>query len=406
MTAKLPFLKVNKTNIVDETGSPIFLKGIALGGWLMMEGYMMCGRNISEKACKEGLERSAGKEACDDFTRSFRETFIRESDIKTIKEWGANCIRIPFNYRVVEFEDKPFSLNEDGLAYLDRAVEWCRKHSLYCILDMHAAPGAQNPDWHADCTGQPEFFTDQFNQDRYLRLWHFLADRYCDVSNIAGYDVLNEPVLKLHQDGIIKDIYEKVTKEIRDVDQRHIIFLEGADWGTRISFLGTPQDKNTAYSIHTYPPPDFTFNWIVGLNYPGKAYNIMWNKTTLDLLAKQYTEFIKRREVPLYIGEFGVNYRDGHYGELNWVKDMLYIFEKRQFNWTYWTYKTIANSVFPDGIFRYIQNPPWINRKGPVTGWENFYTMWTKERGNIVSSWKTERFERNDKLLQILKNHF
>ncbi|MFA6079364.1 MAG: glycoside hydrolase family 5 protein [Candidatus Omnitrophota bacterium] len=406
MAAKLPFLHVDKTDIVDESGKPIFLKGVALGGWLMMEGYMMCGRNIPEKAFKEGLERSAGKEACNEFTRAWRDTFIRESDIKIIKGWGANCVRIPFNYRLAEFEDKPFSLNEEGLAYLDRAVEWCQKHALYCILDMHAVPGAQNPDWHSDCTGEPEFFKDQFNQDRFLRLWHFLADHYSGVSNIAGYDVLNEPVLKLHQDGMIKDVYDKVTKEIRDVDQKHIIFLEGSNWGSRISFLGTPQDKNTAYSIHTYAPPDFTFNWIVDMTYPGRAYNVMWDKKTLEIFAKQYTEFTNKHEVPLYIGEFGVNYRDGHYGELNWVKDMLNIFEKRQFHWTYWTYKTVANSVFPDGIYRYIQNPPWINRKGPVTGWENFYTMWTKERGKIISSWKTENFERNDKLLQMLKNHY
>ena len=145
MAQRLPFLKTDGTKIVDEAGKPVMLRGVALGGWLMMEGYMLNGRNIAEKSFKESFERALGKGALDDFTRSFRDTFIRESDIKNIKAWGANCIRVPFNYRIAEFEDRPFSFNEEGIKYLDRAVEWCRKYGLYCILDMHAAPGAQNP---------------------------------------------------------------------------------------------------------------------------------------------------------------------------------------------------------------------------------------------------------------------
>ena len=406
MSGKLPFLRVKGTGIVDESGRPIILKGVALGGWLMMEGYMLSGRNIAEKTFKESFEKELGREALEDFTRSFRDTFIRESDIKNIKAWGANCIRIPFNYRVAEFEDRPFSFNEEGIKYLDRAIEWCEKYGLYCILDMHAAPGAQNPDWHSDCTGEVKFFSDAFNQDRYFRLWHFLADRYKGVSAVAGYDVLNEPVLPLLQESLLKGIYERVTKEIRDVDKNHIIFLEGTEWGAKISFLGRPQDKNTAYSIHTYPPPEFTFNWDVGSTYPGKIHNITWNKSTLEMLAKPYRHFMDGNDVPLYVGEFGVNWRDGHYGEIQWVKDMLYMFTKNNLHWTYWTYKTVANSTFPDGIYRYVKNSPWVNRKGPVTGWETYMQLWKSDRRAIIDSWKTENFVCNESLCSVLKNHW
>ena len=41
MSQKLPFLKVNKTRIVNESGKPVSLRGVALGGWLMLEGYML-----------------------------------------------------------------------------------------------------------------------------------------------------------------------------------------------------------------------------------------------------------------------------------------------------------------------------------------------------------------------------
>lgn len=403
---RLPFLKTNKTSIIDEAGKPVILKGFALGGWLMMEGYMFAGRNIPEKVFKEEFRKSLGNEALEDFTRSFRDTFIREDDIKIIKGWGANCIRLPFNYRLIEFEDRPFSFNEEGLGYLDRAVEWCEKYGLYCVLDMHAAPGAQNPDWHSDCVGKPELFTNEANKDRYFRLWHFIADRYKDSSAVAGYDLLNEPAMGIEQENMLNDLYEKVTKEIRDTDKHHIIFLEGNMWSQRLKSLGKPKDSNTSYSIHAYPLPAFIWNTERDLYYPGKIYNIMWNKNRLDMLTMPFRKLIERNQVPLYIGEFGVNWRDGYYGELKWVRDMLDIFKKYNLSWTYWTYKTVAHSVYPDGVYRYLKNPPWVKREGPVRGWETFSSLWPKEKGRMIFSWRTENFTRNDKLLSVLKRYF
>ncbi|MDP3789041.1 MAG: glycoside hydrolase family 5 protein [Candidatus Omnitrophota bacterium] len=407
MAQKLPFLKTDGTRIVDEAGHPVMLKGVALGGWLMMEGYMLYGRNIAERDFKASFEKALGTDALEDYTRSFRDTFIREDDIKLIKGWGANCIRVPFNYRIIEFEDRPFNLNEEGLGYIDRIVKWCEKYSIYCILDMHAAPGAQNPDWHADCSnGKPEFFMYELNVDRYLRLWHFIADRYKYSSAVAGYDVLNEPVVPNEQEKIVKDLYDKVTKEIRAADKKHIIFLEGNLWAQRLDFMGKPADGNTAFSIHVYPPPDYVFNWETDLKYPGRVYKLMWNKNKLEFLARQYKSLIDKVRVPLYVGEFGVNWRGGSFGEAKWAKDCLDVFKKYGFHWSYWTYKTVANSVFPDGIFRYTKNPAWVNRKGPVSGWETFSSLWPKEKGSMTLSWRTENFNRNDKLYPLLKKYF
>lgn len=404
--AKLPFLRTNNCSIVDDTGKHVRLRGVNLGGWLMMEGYMLFGRNIPERAFRESFEKALGRDALDGFTRSFRDTFIREEDIKIIKSWGANCIRIPFNYRLIEFEDRPFSLNEEGLSYLNRAVGWCEKHGLYCILDMHAAPGCQNGGWHSDSYGNTELFSNDFNIDRYLRLWHFLAEQYKDSSAVAGYDVLNEPVISFYNEQALKNLYTKVIKEIRDADKKHIIFLEGNFWAQRLAFLGKPEDSNTVYSIHTYAPFDFTHNFKIGLYYPGKAYNMVWNKERFALLAKPYRMFAEYNKVPLYLGEFGVNARDGHFGEIRWVADMLSILKDNDMSWTYWTYKTVANYAFPDGVYRYLDNPPWVNRSGPVCGWETYGAMWPKEKGRMIFSWRTENFTLNEKLCNVLRKGF
>lgn len=393
---RLPYLHTDKGRVVDDAGRRVALRGVALGGWLNMEGYMLCGRNIAESAFKAEFARLAGEEAVEDFTRSFRDNFITEIDIRTIKGWGANCVRLPVSHKVID----------EAIGYIDRAVEWCRRCGVYCILDLHAAPGAQNPDWHSDCVSEPRFFIGRSNREKFVDIWRFLAGRYKDESAVAGYDLLNEPIVPSGDEPELKALYERATGAIRDAGSRQIVFLEGTDWGARISFLGKPKDSNTAYSIHAYAPPEFTFNWEPGLRYPGRVEGRSWNLAAMAMLGRRYAGMIKQAGVPLYVGEFGVHWRDGHYGELDWARDMLYLFNKSGAHWTYWTYKTVANSVFPDGIFRYTKNSPWVNRKGPVTGWENFYHLWKPQRGNIIESWKTSSFTVNEKLLKLLRGYW
>lgn len=406
MRRKLSFLKIKDSKIVDESGDTVRLKGVNLGGWLMMEGYMFGGRNTPEHEFKAEFEKALGSNELNDFLKTFRDTFIQENDIKIIKSWGANCVRIPFNYRLIEFEDRPYSFNEEGLSYLDRAVKWCEKYGLYCILDLHAAPGSQNGAWHSDSYGKAELFTNEQNKDRYLRLWFFLADRYRECSNVAGYDVLNEPDVAFLEEPKVRELYEAVTAEIRSTDTKHIIFLEGNMWAQRLEFLGKPKDKNTAYSIHAYAPLDFTHNFEIGLAYPGEAYGIMWDENRFDMMAKAYDDLAGKAGVPLYLGEFGVNARGGNYGEDEWVRDMLKCCEKYGMSWTYWTYKTIANYAYPDGLYRYLVNPAWVNHSGPVSGWETFHSLWQKEKGSMAFSWQTENFTLNKKIFSVLKEYF
>lgn len=403
---RLPFLKTNGTRIVGESGKEVVLKGVNLGGWLMMEGYMFGGRNTPEHEFMSSFEKALGRAALDEFITTFRDTFIQEEDIRTIKGWGANCVRLPFNYRLIEPENRPYSLNEDGLKYLDRAVNWCEKYSLYCILDLHAAPGSQNNAWHSDSYGRTELFDVEQNRDRFLRLWFFLADRYRERPAVAGYDILNEPDVPSADESKIRSLYEAATAEIRSTDKKHMIFLEGNAWAQRLEFLCRPKDRNTAFSIHNYAPLNFTHHFEPGLRYPGKFYGMTWNRGKFDLFAKAYSLFAKEMNVPLYLGEFGVFARDGHYGEDQWVDDVLWACEKYHISWTYWNYKTVANLAYPDGIYRYTGNPAWVNRQGPVTGWETFASLWPKEKGSMAFSWRTENFTRNDKIFSVLKKYW
>lgn len=69
------------------------------------------------------------------------------------------------------------------------------------------------------------------------------------------------------------------------------------------------------------------------------------------------------------MGEFGVNARCPRCGsEWRWVKDCLALFRALGLHWTYWTYKGVAQGLFPDGLYRLCQNPPWVAREGVTRG--------------------------------------
>ena len=95
-------LKTKDNSIINSEGREVFLRGVNLGGWLMMEGYIFYGRNIPEKVFKAEFKKRYSRKELDNFTNLYRDNFIQESDFKNISSLGFNCIRLPFNYRLLE----------------------------------------------------------------------------------------------------------------------------------------------------------------------------------------------------------------------------------------------------------------------------------------------------------------
>jgi aryl-phospho-beta-D-glucosidase BglC (GH1 family) len=369
------------------------LKGVNLGGWLNMEGYILHSRNIPEQKFKKDFAKKLGSSALRDFEKAFRDHFIGEDDFQKIAHCGFNCIRLPFHHRLIE--KHPYHYDREGVGYLDRILRWARRHRLWVILDLHAACGAQNHDWHSDSLGKAELWQRKEYQNRTLALWEFLADLYKDREEVAGYDLLNEAVVPKME--TLNTFYQNVIKTIRSVDRQHILFVEGNQWAMELEGLKEFKDDQLVLSIHTYQPLEFTFNFIPYLSYPLRP-PYSWNQSTMKTLLSNYHKISRKRSVPIFVGEFGVNARGGFYGEHQWLKDILSCFREFGFHWTYWTYKAVKNSVFPDGIFSYVENPPWVNRQGPLMGWETYALHWPKRKKEMIDSWRTKHFRPNKEI--------
>jgi aryl-phospho-beta-D-glucosidase BglC (GH1 family) len=213
------FLRVSGDLVLDGAGNPLILRGF----------------NIAFKDFKE---------------------ILGETDIERIADTGANSIRLVLDYR--QLESAPFEYNEESFSLLDSIIAWCEIHKVYLILDMHLAPGIQNP--HDFVVHQEEsyrFWEEDQYQERFYALWAAIAKRYADRAIIAGYDLLNE--------GMAPDTtkYLKVmntaASKVRQYDVNHILIVEEALLSNSTKQLLPIADDNVIYSIHFFYPPQFTF---------------------------------------------------------------------------------------------------------------------------------------------------
>ena len=384
------FLRRSKTSIIGPEGKPLQLKGVNFGGWLMMEAYFVHSSNLPQQLFEKEFAKQCGRKALSELLGKFRDNFITESDFQQVASWGMNSIRLPFHYKI--------GADSQAVSYLDKAIGWARKHHVYLILDLHAAYGAQNPDWHSDSLeGKTELWAKKNNRLKTYALWEKLADRFKDETIVAGYDILNESVLE--DTDLLNEFYRESIKAIRSSDKTHMLFIEGKHWAQQIDVLDDFPDDNWVYSIHFYEPMEFAFNLIPFLRYP-------WADCNKDVLRRRmegYYRFAQKRQRPVHVGEFGVNYRQGVYNEHVYLQDELKCFNDLGFHWNYWTYKAVKNFTFPDGVLGYYPNSPWVHRQGPKTGWNCWGALWEEHKNEMTASWRTQSFSLNTHVIEELK---
>lgn len=388
------FYRVEDGGILDSKGHHIVLHGVNVGGWLMPEGYLVQAPNRAYHVFRQAFEKQMGEDALIDLECAFRDHWIVENDIKRMADLRFNCIRVPFHYQLITTKDD--KIDEIGIDYLDRIIKWAEKYSLGVILDLHAAPGGQSTDWHCDSDGQARFWQSQDFQRWACNLWGYLAHRYRDNKTIIGYDILNEADTS---STLLNQCYHKMVKAIRSVDSNHIIFLEGNKWATDLTVLDPIDDDNVVYSVHYYEPIDFVFNLVPNLRHPLEQ----WHKRDLKKLLRERIKPARDMGIPILVGEYGISWRNNQFNEEGWLADTLTVFKELGLHRTYWTYKSTKNTMFPDGIYAYYPNDPWVHRHGPLTGWDTWHLHWPEHKKRMIQSWQTEHFQANDGMLKILK---
>ena len=256
-----------------------------------------------------------GTEAAEDFWELYRANYVAQADIDQIAEWGFNHLRVPFHYK--QFYDSTGSETPIGYAIVDELISWCEPYNMYIILDMHCAPGGQNGGPISDSDGTARLWLEESNKELTIQIWKEIATYYADHTLIGGYDLINEPVLP---SGVtleeFKQLYIDITEAIREVDNNHLLWIEGNWYGTDFAGLTPPWDDNMGYSFHKY-----------------------WGATSLSTI-QSYINMRNNYGVPLWMGESGENSN-------HWYYEVFKLLEENNIGWNFWTHKKVDKITSP-----------------------------------------------------------
>lgn len=340
--------------LYDKDGNYLLFRGVNIGNLLVSEGWLSP-FSVGEKLDSNGdvildndslptypklpmEETINGFNSNENLTDTQRETLIdiyREnwfssSDFSFIKnELGMNMVRLPFYYRdILDYEDDVFTRKSESEAfsYLDYFLSECKKNDLYCVLDLHGAPGSQNGYEHSGDMSSASLWNDEKYIDATVDLWRYISYHYTNTrkdlsSVIAFYDIMNEPCTDFDDQNkgtvtsIAYPVFDKIYDGIRSENDNHVICIEGV-WS--FNCFEDPKKwgwENIIYQTHLY-------NW----NHKSIPY---W-------LFNDYHELLNwghDYDVPYYIGEFTF-FED----EKAW-EEQLSMYEKRGYSYSMWTYK-------------------------------------------------------------------
>ncbi|ORY24690.1 putative glucanase [Naematelia encephala] len=393
-------LKCKGDKIVDGDENVITLRGACLGAYLLQENFTN-GYPGHEKAYRAAMLKVLGQEKYDFFWNKFYEYFYDAPDAKWFASLGLNMQRLAINYRHLNDDLDPYVIKEEGFKWIDRVVELNAAEGIYTIIDLHAAPGGQNFDWHSD-NNTPVALLWEYKefQDRTVRIWEAIAKHYKGHPWVAGYNLLNEPTDEAPGAARLLSFYKRLADAIRAIDPDHILCFDGNTFGADFrSFDKAGFDyPNSIFSCHDYS----MFGFPIGMHFEGTDENRA--KVRDDYERK--VEFSKKTNSPIWNGEFGVVYatetsegpdfeaiNEKRYGALS---EQLKVYGEDKISWTIWLYKDVGvqgmvyakpdsawNTTFKERIEK--------KRKHALEFWGTDDTATTKAFQPVLD-WITETF--------------
>lgn len=301
-----------------------------------------------------------------------------ENDYQDVVSMNMNVVRLVLSYRLFYDSHSPNIYRESAWEWLNEHIKLAQKYQVYLILQLIEIEGAQFvpvKDYPFDY----RIWEDDQLQNNFTSLWREIADRYKHERQIIGYSLFCEPVCSKTVDQW-KKLANKTIKEIRKVDENHIIFIEriyGEDEIRReVSKIELPIDKafflvddeNVVYEFYFFERDEYTHQFAPyrpepelqkSITYPDNNMTIIYqeengaketfrfNKEYLEFYLRKQIEFGKKYNVPMFVWSFGglKNIYENK-GGLTWLKDVIDLYNKHDLHYTLWVYRDENFGIF------------------------------------------------------------
>jgi endoglucanase len=275
---------------------------------------------------------------------------FRENDFKWIADWGFDFVRIPMTYvRFVEGDDL-WTMREDELANVDRAVELGSIYGIHVCLNFHRAPGY--------CVNNSRcepfnLWRDKEAEDLFCHYWETFARRYRGVArDRLSFNLVNEPKTPKEIDpraDMSESDYERVVRRavaaIRKIDPDRIIIVDGVSFGNRP--MPQLRDLGVVQSCRAYLPMQISHyqaDWVRGMRQVEPAWPLTlssgetWNR---DALVRHYQDWaaVGDKGAGVHCGEGGAYSRTPHKVVLDWLDDVLSVLTELGIGYALWNFR-------------------------------------------------------------------
>lgn len=232
------------------------LRGVNLGGWLVLEKWMT-------------PTLFAGTDAVDEYTflqtpgaarklRAHQKSFITEEDFAWMAHSGINAVRIPVGYWIFD-GDTPYI---SSIGRIDWAFAMAKKYNLQVLICLHGAPGSQNGRDQSGRIGKANWYKDKSNRALTVGVLKQLASRYKDHPKFWGLELLNEPkvgVVQWRLRQFYNDAYRQLTEILRPTT--HIVFHDAFTPRLLSAAIWDSPQYPVVMDIHWYHFAFFLHRW-------------------------------------------------------------------------------------------------------------------------------------------------
>lgn len=253
----------------------MYVKGVNLGNWLVLEKWMSPGLFAGTTAEDEYyLPTQLPPEVYEARIKTHRSEYITERDFATIKNIGLNAVRIPVPYFI--FGDRPPFIG--CIEELDRAFAWAEKYGMKILIDLHTAPMSQNGFDNGGLSGVCRWAQLPEEVEFELNVLEKLAERYGKREGLLGITPINEPCTertwevlgvqrryppvdpKLAEGSapitmdFLKEFYKNAYARIRrhmDED-KYVVFHDGFELKAWKEFFAEQDFRNIVLDTHMY----------------------------------------------------------------------------------------------------------------------------------------------------------
>ena len=303
------------------------LRGVNLGGWLVLEPWMtptlFAGTDARDEYTFMGTPGAAAK------LRRHHETYITDDDFAWMGEQGLDLVRLPVGHWVLH-PDPPYAASAD---ILDAAMDSAHRYGLKVLLDLHAVSGSQNGRDHSGKVGPRQWYLEREHRDHTYHALEELAKRYRDHPALWGIELVNEPtdwrVWQLW--NFHRTAYQRLAELVRP--GTHLVFSDGyLPWLFRGTVRGRT-DCPVVMDTHLY---QCFFPWDVRLSYEEQLKRARRRRQLIGWLTRAH---------PVLVGEWSAALYDSAYDGRGDDARRAYIEAQLEgyagaYGWCFWSYKT------------------------------------------------------------------